>query len=68
LTRSIHARHLAQLDVCRKLGDSGNTYSLWRLLHEPAEVDDAPGERELQIEVERLKLLVVELMLYKQML
>lgn len=55
-------------DICRKLGVSVNTYYRWRQLHDPAEVDDARRVRELQIEVERLKLLVAELMLDKQML
>ena len=62
------AKGLTVADVCRKLGVSGNTYYRWRQLHDPAEVDDARRVRELQIEVGRLKQLVAELMLDKQML
>ena len=62
------AKGLTVGDVCRKFGISGNTYYRWRQLHDPAEVDDARRVRELQIEVERLKLLVAELMLDKVML
>jgi putative transposase len=62
------AKGLAVSDVCRKLGISGNTYYRWRQLHDPGAVDDARRVRELQVEVERLKLLVAELMLDKQML
>ena len=40
----------------------------WRQLHDPAEVDDARRVRELQVEVEQLKLLAAELMLDKRML
>ena len=62
------AKGLTVGDVCRKLGVSGNTYYRWRQIHDPAEVDDARRVRELQIEVDRLKLLVAELMLDKVML
>jgi putative transposase len=62
------AKGLTVSDVCRKLGISGNTYYRWRLVHDPAEVDEARRIRELSIEVERLKRLVAELMLDKQML
>jgi putative transposase len=62
------AKGLTVGDVCRKLGISGNTYYRWRQVHDPAEADDARRVRELQIEVDRLKLLVAELMLDKQML
>jgi putative transposase len=62
------AKGLTVSDVCRKLGISGNTYYRWRQVHDPAEVNDARRVRELQIEVDRLKLLVAELMLDKQML
>ena len=62
------AKGLTVGDVCRKLGVSSNTYYRWRQLHDPAEVDDARRVRELQIEVDRLKLLVAELMLDKVML
>jgi putative transposase len=62
------AKGLTISDVCRKLNISGNTYYRWRQVHDPAEVDDARRVRELQIEVDRLKLLVAELMLDKVML
>ena len=62
------AKGLTVGDVCRKLGISGNTYYRWRHVHDPAEVDEARRVRELSIEVERLKRLVAELMLDKQML
>lgn len=55
-------------DVCRKLGISQNTYYRWRERFNPAQVDDARRVRELSVEVERLKRLVAELMLDKQML
>lgn len=62
------AKGLAVGDVCRKLGISGNTYYRWRQVHDPAEVDEARRVRELSLEVDRLKRLVAELMLDKQML
>lgn len=62
------AKGLTVSDVCRKLNISGNTYYRWRQIHDPAEVDEARRVRELSLEVERLKRLVAELMLDKQML
>lgn len=62
------AKGLTVADICRKLGIAENTYYRWRQLHDPAQVEDARQVRELQGEVERLKRLVVELMLDKQML
>lgn len=62
------AKGLTVTDVCRKLGISQNAYYRWRQRHDPAQVDDARRVRELQIEVERLKLLVAELLLDKKML
>jgi putative transposase len=62
------AKGLTVSDVCRKLGVSQNAYYRWRQQHDPAQVDDARRVRELQVEVERLKRLVAELMLDKQML
>jgi putative transposase len=61
------AKGLAVADVCRKLGVAPNPFSRWRQRHHPAPVDDARRVRELTSEVERLKLLVAELMLDKQM-
>ena len=40
----------------------------WRQRHDPARAPDDRRRRELEAEVERLKLLVAELMLDKQML
>ncbi|MGH7221601.1 MAG: transposase [Gemmataceae bacterium] len=55
-------------DFCRKAGISQNTYYRWRLRFHAAPVDDSRRVRELQGEVERLKLLVAELLLDKKML
>jgi transposase-like protein len=62
------AKGLTVGDVCRKLGVSQNAYYRWRQRFDPAKVDDARRMRELQVEVERLKLLVAELLLDKRML
>ena len=62
------AKGLTVADVCRKFGIAENTYYRWRQRHDPAKADDARRVRELQTEVERLKLLVAELMLDRQML
>ena len=62
------AKGLTVADVCRKLGIAENTYYRWRQQHDPAKVDDARRVRALESEVERLKLLVAELLLDKKML
>ena len=62
------AKGLTVADVCRKLGISVTAYYRWRERHDPAGRDDARRVRELQAEVERLKLLVAELLLDKRML
>ena len=62
------AKGLTVTDVCRKHGISGNTYYRWRQRFDSAQVDDARRVRELESEVERLKRLVAELLLDKQML
>ena len=62
------AKGLTVSDVCRKHGVSTNTYHRWRRRFDPAQVDDARRVRELETEVERLKRLVAELLLDKQML
>ena len=62
------AKGLTVADVCRKVGIAPNTYYRWRQEHDPAQIDDARRVRELETEVERLKRLVAELMLDKQML
>jgi putative transposase len=55
-------------DFCRKAGISQNTYYRWRLRFDSAKVDEGRRVRELESEVERLKLLVAELLLDKKML
>jgi putative transposase len=62
------AKGLTVADVCRKLGVAEATYYRWRGQHNPARVDADRRCRELEREVERLKRLVAELMLDKQML
>lgn len=62
------AKGLTVGDICRKLGISPNTYYVWRRRFDPAQTDDARRARQLETEVERLKRLVAELMLDKQML
>ena len=62
------AKGLTVTDVCRKHGISGNTYYRWRQRFDRAQVNDARRVRELETEVERLKRLVAELLLDKQML
>ena len=62
------AKGLTITDVCRKLGISQNAYYRWRLRFDPAKVDESRVIRELQAEVERLKLLVAELLLDQRML
>ena len=62
------AKGLTVGDICRKLGIAQTTYHRWRQRHDPARVDTDRRCRELEVEVDRLKLLVAELMLDKQML
>ncbi len=62
------AKGLTVADVCRKLGIAENTFYRWRQRFDPAQRDDARRVRELESEVERLKKLVLELLLDKQML
>jgi putative transposase len=62
------AKGLTVSDACRKLGVSENTFYRWQQRHNPAQVDDGRRVRELEVEVERLKLLLAEVMLDKQML
>jgi transposase-like protein len=62
------AKGLTVGDVCRKLGISQNAYYRWRQRFDLSQVDDSRRVRELQAEVERLKLLVAELLLDKKML
>jgi transposase-like protein len=62
------AKGLTVSDVCRKLGITQNSFYRWRQRYDATKVDDARRVRELQVEVERLKLLVAELLLDKRML
>jgi putative transposase len=62
------AAGLTVADVCRKLGIAENTYYRWRQQHQAQQADDSRRVRQLESEVERLKRLVAELMLDKQML
>lgn len=62
------AKGLCVMDICRKLGVGTNTYYRWRHRFDPAQTDDARRVRQLETEVERLKRLVAELLLDKQML
>ena len=62
------AKGLTISDVCRKIGIAETTYYRWRQQHAPEHVDSDRRARELEIEVERLKRLVAELLLDKQML
>ena len=62
------AKGLTVADICRKLGIGCNSYYRWRQQHDPAQVDHARRVRELEAEVERLKKIVVDLMLDRQML
>ena len=62
------ARGLTVSDFCRKVGVAQTTYHRWRKRHDPAQVDSDRRCRQLEVEVERLKRLVAELLLDKQML
>jgi len=62
------AKGLTVTDVCRKLGVSQNAYYRWRQRFDPAQADNARRVRELEAELERLKRLVADLLLDKQML
>jgi putative transposase len=62
------AKGLTVGDVCRKLGIAQNTYYRWRRRHDPKQFDADRRCRELEVEVDRLKKLVAELLLDKQML
>jgi putative transposase len=62
------ANGLTVSDACRKIGIAETTSYRWRQRPDPAAVDADRRGRELEAEVERLKRLVAELMLDKQML
>ncbi len=62
------AKGLTITDACRKLGITQTTYYRWRQRFDPALVDHARRVRELETELERLKRLLAEVMLDRQML
>ena len=62
------AKGLTISDICRKVGIAETTFYRWRQRHDPARVDTDRRCRELEVEIERLKRLVAELLLDKQML
>jgi putative transposase len=62
------AKGLSISDICRKAGIAQTTYHRWRARYNPAQVDADRRCRELESEVERLKRIVADLMLDKQML
>jgi putative transposase len=62
------AKGLTVSDICRKAGIAETTYYRWRQQHDPEQVESVRRFRELELEVDRLKRLVAELLLDKQML
>jgi putative transposase len=62
------AKGLTISDICRKVGIAETTYYRWRQRHDPAQVNTDRRCRELELELDRLKRLVAELLLDKQML
>jgi putative transposase len=62
------AKGLTFADICRKIGVAQTTYYRWKQRHDPVQVDSDRRCRQLEGEIERLKRLVAELMLDKQML
>ena len=62
------AKGLTITDICRKNGIAVTTYYRWRERHDPAQLDTDRRCRQLEVEVDRLKRLVAELLLDKQML
>ena len=62
------AKGLTVADICRKVGVAQTTFYRWKRRHDPVQVDSDRRCRQLEVEVERLKRLVAELMLDKQML
>jgi putative transposase len=59
---------LTVADICRKLGISQTTFHRWRQRFSAQQHDDARQVKELEVEVQRLKLLVADLLLDKKML
>jgi putative transposase len=59
---------LSVADACRKHGINESSFYRWRQQLHPAQPDEARQVKELSAEVERLKLLVADLLLDKTML
>ena len=62
------AKGLTISDICRMQGIAETTYYRWRQRHAPDQIDIDRRCRELELEIDRLKRLVVELLLDKTML
>ena len=62
------AKGLSVADVCLELGISENTYYRWRLRFDSAKPDESRQVKALLTEVDRLKILVAELLMDKKML
>jgi putative transposase len=62
------AKGMTVSDFCRKVGVAQTTSHRWRQRHDPTQVTNDRRCRQLEVEVERLKRLVAELLLDKQML
>lgn len=62
------AKGLTVSDICRKQGIAETTYYRWRQEHAPERVNSDRRCRALELELDRLKKLVAELLLEKQML
>jgi putative transposase len=62
------ARKLTVTDICRKHGISQSMYYRWRGQHDPKRVDADRQLRDMEIENDRLKKLVAELLLDNQIL
>lgn len=62
------AKGLTAADACRKLGVTESSYYRWRQQFDPAQPDHDRRLRELQSEIDRLKVLVADLLLDKAML
>jgi putative transposase len=62
------AKKLTVTDICRKHGMSQSMYYRWRDKHDPKKVDVDHQHREMEVENDRLKKLVAELLLDNQIL
>ena len=62
------AKGLTVADICRKVGIAETTYYRWRQRDDPAKDRAERRCRELEAEVERLKRIVADLMVDRQIL